>query len=201
MSKSILLSGGIDSIALAYWKRPEFAFTIDYGQRPAKSEVRVSKVICKKLGIQHIVLEVDCGFLGSGDLSMQKPLSIAPSSEWWPYRNQLLVTLASMKAVTLKVDELMIGSVQSDSFHKDGTREFYNLLNSLLKYQEGSLTVSAPAIDISSMELVIKSRVPSEVLFYAHSCHASNVPCGHCRGCYKYIDVIKNLENANWEKP
>lgn len=44
MSKTaILLSGGMDSIALAYWKRPEIAITIDYGQKPAAAEVVASK--------------------------------------------------------------------------------------------------------------------------------------------------------------
>ncbi len=39
MSKTaILLSGGMDSIALAYWKRPELAITINYGQKPFLAE-------------------------------------------------------------------------------------------------------------------------------------------------------------------
>jgi len=37
--KAILLSGGLDSIALAYWLRPQIAVTIDYGQRPARAVI------------------------------------------------------------------------------------------------------------------------------------------------------------------
>ena len=35
--RALLLSGGMDSIALAFWKRPEIAITIDYGQRAAEA--------------------------------------------------------------------------------------------------------------------------------------------------------------------
>lgn len=200
MSKAILLSGGIDSIALAYWKKPQIAFTINYGQKPAVAEIRSSKTVCDILGIKHVIIEADCSHLGSGDLSATNALEIAPSSEWWPYRNQLLVTLASMKAITLDVDELIVGSVLSDGFHKDGTGNFYSLLHALMNYQESNITISAPAITLTSTELVISSGVPSEILFYAHSCHKNNIPCCQCRGCNKYIEVIKNLHDAGWEK-
>lgn len=195
MSKAILLSGGIDSIALTFWKKPEYAFTINYGQVPALAEIEASSIVCKELGINHILLDVNCSQLGSGDLLKQKSLSLAPSTEWWPYRNQLLVTLASMKAISLNIEELMIGSVLSDAFHKDGTAQFYSLINSLVQYQEGNLSISAPAINISSAQLVLQSKVPPEILYYAHSCHTSNIPCGHCRGCNKYIEVLQHISN------
>lgn len=201
MSKAILLSGGIDSIALAFWMKPDIAFTIDYGQAPAQAEITSSKAVCESLCIKHEIISVDCSKLGSGDLLKKNPVSIAPSSEWWPYRNQLLITLASMKAISFDVKELMIGSILSDGFHKDGTSGFYSLINDLMQYQEGNITISAPAIEMSSWQLVIKSGIPSDLLFYAHSCHTGNLPCCNCRGCNKYIEVIQQLSNAGWEKP
>jgi 7-cyano-7-deazaguanine synthase len=198
MSNAILLSGGIDSIALAYWKRPDFAFTVNYGQSPAVAEQEASMKVCEALGIEHIIIDADCSKLGSGDLLKSEALSIAPSSEWWPYRNQLLVTLACMKAIQLNVTNVLVGSVSSDGFHKDGTATFYSLLNSLVQFQEGSLVIEAPAVELSSVDLVLNSGVVPEILYYAHSCHKENIPCSHCRGCYKYIDVIQKLNNAGW---
>jgi len=200
MCKALLLSGGIDSIALAYWKRPQFAFTINYGQSAASAELEASRIVCQKINIKHITIDVDCSKLGSGDLLKKKSIEIAPSTEWWPYRNQLLVTLACMRAIDFNINELMVGSVLTDGFHKDGTANFYDLLNNLMQYQEGNVTVSAPAINLSSVQLVLQSGISSELLFYAHSCHSGNVPCGHCRGCNKYIEVIQQLKNADWEK-
>lgn len=194
MSKSaILLSGGMDSIALAYWRRPEFAITVNYGQKPSSAEVLASKEVAKALNMEHVIIEVDCSSLGSGSMSNYGQLQIAPSSEWWPYRNQLLVTLAAMKAIQLGIDELMLGTVKTDSIHSDGTREFYKGIDSLMAFQEGSIHITAPAIEMTTEELIRVSGVPESILFWAHSCHVSNNPCGRCSGCAKYREIKSKL--------
>ena len=193
MNKAILLSGGLDSIALSYLLRPEIAFTIDYGQRPAKKEIAVSKEVCKIIGIQHEIIIVDCKHLGSGDLSNEKSLTISPSTEWWPYRNQLLITIACMKGISMNVNELILGSVKTDGFHKDGTKEFYNKVNDLVSYQEGNINVSSPAITLSTVELINSSKIPMDILLWAHSCHTSNNSCGICPGCLKHLRVRQDL--------
>lgn len=193
MSKSILLSGGIDSMALVYMYRPSVAFTIDYGQKSAKAEIQSSRKVCEILNIRHELIRVDCSALGSGDLSASKAIELAPSPEWWPYRNQLLVTLACMKGVSLGIKELIVGSVKTDGFHKDGTGSFYEKLSSLIEYQEGNIKVTCPAIGLSTVELVRESKIPDEILLWSHSCHTSNNPCGDCRGCLKHLSVRQDL--------
>ncbi|MDB5121841.1 MAG: 7-cyano-7-deazaguanine synthase [Sphingobacteriales bacterium] len=193
MNKGILLSGGLDSIALAYLIRPDIAFTIDYGQKPAKTEISVSDKICKLLNIHHEVITVDCTCLGSGDLSNNKTLAIAPSTEWWPYRNQLLITLACMKGIAMDISELALGSVKTDSFHKDGTNSFYDKINDLMQYQEGNIKVTCPSIHMMSTELITMSKVPMEILLWGHSCHTANIPCGICPGCLKHLRVKQDL--------
>ena len=81
-------------MALAYWKRPQLAFTIDYGQVCAEAEIRAAAKVASDIGIEHHIIKVDCSQLGSGSLCGGKPIDDAPVEEWWPYRNQLLVTLA-----------------------------------------------------------------------------------------------------------
>ena len=191
--RAILLSGGMDSIALAYWLRPDVAITLNYGQRAANNEVNAASHIAKLLGMEHYVLSVDCSSLGSGDLVCREPLKDAPISEWWPYRNQLLVTLALMKAIQLDITELMVGSVKTDSKHSDGTPEFYDLLSKLVSMQEGGIIITAPAIEMTTVELIKESKVPDNILMYAHSCHTSNIPCGKCHGCIKYMYVKDQL--------
>jgi 7-cyano-7-deazaguanine synthase len=193
MNKAILLSGGMDSIALAFWKRPSVAITVDYGQLPAETEIRTSKVIVEALDMEHHVIRVNCADLGSGDLINTSQLQSAPSSEWWPYRNQLLLTLALMKGIKLGVKEIMVASVKSDGFHADGTQKFYELANSLSEYQESNIKITAPCIHLNTVELIKTSGVPQDLLFWAHSCHKSNVACGNCRGCKKYIQVMNEL--------
>jgi 7-cyano-7-deazaguanine synthase len=193
MSKGILLSGGMDSISLAYWVRPEIAITIDYGQAAAETEIRMSSIIAGNLGIEHHTIKVDCSSLGSGDLINSTAINESPSSEWWPYRNQLLITLACMKGISLGLKELILGSVKSDGFHKDGTYEFYNRMNSLMEYQEGEIKILSPCIEMSTVELIKVSGIPKSLLHWAHSCHTSNIPCGKCRGCNKYGKTLNEL--------
>ncbi|WAC92227.1 7-cyano-7-deazaguanine synthase [Mycobacterium sp. Aquia_213] len=199
----LLLSGGHDSIALAAWLRPEGCLTIHYGQRPVEGEMRASKAAADSLGLPWHTLRVDLTPVGSGLLhddgatgsaAMAKraeQAEVAPSPEWWPYRNQLLVSLAAAWALPRGYEELLVGSVGPDGArHRDGTAGFYERLNEVLVYQEGCLRVTAPAVGMTTVELIEVSGVDDSVLGYAHSCHTAAYPCDMCPGCRKHHDVI-----------
>ena len=66
--KAILLSGGMDSIALAYWKQPDIAITIDYGQKTAEAEIKSATAVAKILNIEHHIIGINGSSLGSGSL-------------------------------------------------------------------------------------------------------------------------------------
>jgi 7-cyano-7-deazaguanine synthase len=193
VSAALLLSGGMDSLSLAWWRRPALAITIDYGQLPAAAEIAAATAICEALDIEHSIVHVDCSSLGSGDMAGERSSPHAPASDWWPYRNQLLVTLAAMRGIEKGVRKLLLGTVASDGSHRDGTVEFVHSINELMKMQEGGLGVEAPAINFSTCELIRVAQVPMELLAWAHSCHRSNVPCGACRGCNKYFQTLREL--------
>lgn len=117
----LLLSGGMDSAALAAWVRPSATLFIDYGQRPAQAERRASRAIATALDLPFFEFEVDLSPVGSGllhsesmnnasepgsggeggtqsgyDTDVLTPSRLpSPSPEWWPLRNQLLGTLAA----------------------------------------------------------------------------------------------------------
>ena len=91
------------------------------------------------LGIDHHTIRADCSSLGSGDLCGTNSLPGAPTSDWWPFRNQLLITLAAMHAVRLGVKRLLLGTVRSDSFHVDGTERFMEAVDRVLRMQEGGI--------------------------------------------------------------
>lgn len=188
------MSGGLESAAIAAWRRPALTLTVDYGQRPAAGELTAAAAICRELGLDHHVLRVNCRQLGGGLLAAQEPDSNAPSPEWWPYRNQLLVTLAAAWGICHGVTIITIGSVREDGHrHRDGTMAFYEALDRLVVLQEGGLRVQAPAIALSSEQLLIESGVSDQVLGWTHSCHTQDVACGACPGCYKRREVLDRL--------
>lgn len=199
----LLLSGGHDSIALAAWLRPSGCLTIDYGQRPVEGEMRASKAAAESLGLPWHTLRIDLSEVGSGLLHSACTKDVwnlpadearseeVPSPEWWPYRNQLLVSLAAAWALPRGYKELLVGSVASDGDrHRDGTAGFYERLDEVTAYQEGALRVSAPAVAMTTVELIEISAVDDAVLGLAHSCHIAAYPCGGCPGCRKHFEVI-----------
>lgn len=183
----------MDSAALAYWYRPAYAIHINYGQKCAEAELTSSKEISKAIGMNFITIHCDLSALGSGDMSGTKPLTVAPVSEWWPYRNQMLATIGAMRAVSLDVKTLLIGAVRTDGKHIDGTKAFFKKLNKLVIMQEGSLSVEAPAIALDTEKLISNSKIPLSILGWTHSCHTGNLPCGSCNGCLKHILVKQHI--------
>jgi 7-cyano-7-deazaguanine synthase len=192
----LLLSGGVDSTAIAWWKRPDVAITVDYGQKPAKAEIAASVAISLGIGIRHEIISIDCSRLGCGDMAGTPPSALASIPEWWPFRNQLILTLAGMAAVRIGIRHLMIGSLSTDCEHADGRPDFVTSISNLMSMQEGEISISAPAISMDSVTLVRTSAVPKEILGWTHSCHIGDFACGACRGCVKHF---KTWESLGWE--
>lgn len=197
MKTALLLSGGVDSIALAWWLRPTLAVTVNYGQRPFNGEVRAASAVCDALRIDHRVVAVDASRYGSGDLSERAALAVAPVSEWWPYRNQFIATISAMATIDEGVETLAFGTVASDAQHVDGSAAFIEALDRLTSIQEGTMHVVAPAIRLSSLELIAVSGVPLDILRFAHSCHEAAFACGDCRGCNKYLEIFEALRGTS----
>lgn len=191
-SCALLLSGGLDSTATAFWKRPRICVTVDYGQLAARAEIDAASQVAHALSLEHRVITVDCRRLGRGDLAGKPPSELNRFSEWWPYRNQLLVTLAAM-ATASEVETILIGTVATDDRHRDGTEQFVRAMSAALQLQEGNLTLEAPAIGMTTVELLRRSEVSSEILSWAHSCHRGPLPCLECSGCKKYIGVFAEI--------
>jgi 7-cyano-7-deazaguanine synthase len=193
MGELLLLSGGLDSTCVAVRDRPAGALVIDYGQRPASAEFRAAVYVTEWAGIPLIKLRADCSAAGGGLLATGESVADAPSPEWWPFRNQLLVTLAASVALKEGFDGVAVASVASDGDrHLDGTAGFYAQLGSLLVMQEGSIELRTPCIDQSTSDLVASVELPDDVLVMTHSCYMSDIACGWCPGCSKRQEVLRD---------
>jgi 7-cyano-7-deazaguanine synthase len=202
--RALLFSGGVDSTCLLYREQPDLAITINYGQVAAKKEIEVSARIAEELKIKHKVINADCSAVGLGAMST-RVASIesfsSPTPHFWPFRNQLISTIAASYCIQIGVNELMLGIVATDKVHKDGTVEFASWLSRLLEMQEGGLKLTAPAITLSSPDLVRSSGIPLSLLEKGFSCHTSPIGCGTCRGCSKRKQtLIEVFSNQNDKK-
>jgi 7-cyano-7-deazaguanine synthase len=193
-SSVLLLSGGLDSTALAALERPRLCVAIDYGQRSAQGELRAATAICRQLELPFTELRLDLGGLGGGLLLGEHPLPNAPSPEWWPFRNQILVTAAAGIALRDGLASVTVGSVLGDGDrHVDGRADFYDALDHLLSIQEGGIRVRVPAIEESTVDLLRRSGLGEDILGWTVSCHRASYPCGACPGCWKRHTVLTEL--------
>ncbi|HXS50839.1 MAG TPA: 7-cyano-7-deazaguanine synthase [Sphingomicrobium sp.] len=193
--KVLLFSGGLDSTALAHWQRPDRLLFLDYGHLPAAGERRAAIQIAGDLQLPLDLAVVNCRSCGSGDMAGEPAIGAGPS-EFWPFRNQLLITLAAMKYAAEPALQLLIGTVQTDAIHPDGRVEFIEQMQQVLKLQ-GNSSLDAPAIQMSGQELQQKSKVPLSILSWAFSCHRSEYACGQCRGCNKHFQTLAMLEEGS----
>jgi 7-cyano-7-deazaguanine synthase len=191
MRELLLLSGGIDSAALAAWRKPVAAVVIDYGQLPAEGEIRAATQVASDLGLPITTLRADCHEIGSGLMAGADSGVASPSAEWWPFRNQLLITLAAAWAVVRGYEAVLLGSVKGDGFHVDGTASFYALMDEIVRRQEGGLRVLAPAVELASAELIERSGIEDRTLAWTISCHRGSSACGDCGGCRKHEETLK----------
>lgn len=191
--KALLLSGGIDSTALAYWLRPTIAITVDYGQAAAQAEIRAAEAVASALQIDHRVLRVDCANFGAGCMVGKPALAMAATPEWWPYRNQFLVTVGAMALIDQGLQEIILGTVMGDDLHADGKAQFVEALDALMRMQEGGVRVLAPALNMTSEKLLQVSETPRSLLGWTFSCHVGEHACGQCRGCLKHREVLRSV--------
>lgn len=121
---------------------------------------------------------------------------IESHSVFWPYRNQLLITLAAISMSERSAEEIYIGLVRGD-IYKDCTDAFVKTLNALFSQQERPIKIVAPARRLTTLELLRKSGIPHKLLGATTSCHVGNAPCGFCAGCRKSADVMHQYKLEN----
>lgn len=194
--RALLFSGGVESTCLAVMTKPDLALTIDYGQVCAPGEIRAARHIASLVGMSHRVIEVSLGHLGSGEMTGVPSAAGSRVPEHWPFRNQMLLTVAAMALAGGELRELIIGTVLTDRVHNDGTPEFLSAMERLLQTQLSDFRLGAPASTMTTDDLVRRSGVSRDLLGWTFSCHRSGVACGACRGCNKSMELFDRLDRA-----
>ena len=194
MRKLMLLSGGLDSAAVAALERPARALFVDYGQVPAEAERRAARAVAQHLHLELDELDIDLDAVGSGLLAGRGQPEAAPTSEWFPFRNQQLATIAAAHALVHGLGAVVLGTVAGDGDrHADSTPGFMSTLDMLVRRQEGGVRVLAPHINALPHVLLARSGLTDEVMNQTHSCHAGNRACGECPGCLRRREVLARV--------
>lgn len=187
----LLFSGGIDSAAIAWMEKPDWLFFVDYGQLPAAGELRAARSLAEAMDLPLDTRDVSLKGVGRGTLAGEaEPTTAAP--EFWPFRNQMLVTLAAMTFANEDPLKILIGTVATDNVHPDGRPEFIDRMSALLSAQ-GNIRLLAPALGLTGPELVQEAALPAHLLGWTFSCHTGEWACGRCRGCTKHNETKRQF--------
>ncbi|MFT3723890.1 MAG: 7-cyano-7-deazaguanine synthase [Hyphomonadaceae bacterium] len=199
--KALLFSGGLDSTCIAKIEKPDLLITVDYGQRAAQGEIAAAESIAAALKLKHKVLiakPVDCG---QGLMAGRDQASKKFPPEWWPFRNQYLLTVAAMHIEDGSASEILIGTVSTDSQQSDGSDSFIDRFNELLLSQKSYSSVRAPAIRMTSGQLYKMANLDPSIAGWIFSCHLSSIACGHCRGCIKSAEIVNQFREQQDRAP
>lgn len=203
----ILVSGGLDSTTLMYLfvnKNVEFIpLFINYGQHCAEVEYKKLRTVIPNeykdkievLDVSSIYKYSNSKFIKEADLWTEK---ISADDLYIPYRNVLLLTIASSFAHTLGFNRVYSAFINSNHAKEiDCSSLFFDKLEDILS-NFGSVKIIMPFRNYSKYEVAklgIELKAPIGETF---SCQASSdIPCGACPNCVDRLEAIRQIEKES----
>lgn len=182
----LLLSGGLDSVALAYDLKSQgciiHAILFDYGQVHRK-ELTCALAHVAKLNIKHTYIQLHRinGLFAHSSLTDGKGGVVVPN------RNSVFCHIAASIAVSAGAESVAIGC------NKDDQREFpdcrwdwVEAMNATLKASEIPVEIVAPYIGLTKYQIVRRAKELGVDLKTVWWCYSDGQkPCGKCLACKK----------------
>lgn len=199
----MLYSGGLDSLGALLLLIKEWSvdlLTVDYGQRAAAEELRVSAITAARYGLKLKTLEMpwyrDCSCKSPMILdgsALPYPDSLddktvtqdSARSVWLPNRNGLLLNICAFFAEVSGTNHIAAGfNAEEGLTFPDNSKEFVVAADNFFSFSTlNGVKVLAPVINMDKTEIAgIILQHQAENLFY--SCYQGNkLMCGRCESC------------------
>ena len=194
MKAVVILSGGPDSVTVAYWAKSQgydvTAITFDYGQK-AQHEIEIAAEIAEGLGIEHKIVDLsNLSKIYEGVTSLvDKTINV--TSEFTdpiivPFRNGVFMAVTVAYADGIGANHIFYGAHGSDEpFYPDCRREFYEAFQKAAQLgTEKPIEIRSPFSDVQKSDIIkaaVELGVPLEKTW---SCYLNgSVHCGVCESC------------------
>ncbi|MDR2967082.1 MAG: 7-cyano-7-deazaguanine synthase QueC [Methanobacteriaceae archaeon] len=201
-----IFSGGLDSTVatVKFIKTHEIhVLTFDYGQKSVKEEIKSSEEICKKLDLEHSILdlkwladlgnsalttETEIPELNIDDLDNKKKLESFSDKVWVPGRNLVFTSIATSFAEAEGAEIIIVGWDKEEATNfPDNSKKFLNSFNETINIgSKDNVKIKAPLIEFNKkkiVELGKKLKAPMEL---SYSCYqGGNIHCGRCESCLR----------------
>ncbi len=198
LHQSVLLSGGMDSVAALHWAKKNSrscrAIGFAYGQPNRDNELTIAGHICAGLGVPFAMialaetLHTGAGLMrGIVDHDQTKPGLTSPA--FLPGRNAVFLTVAAAHACSwFKVGtiDLVVGATRDDQDgFPDCTQRFFDLMSTTIKHgYEREIRIHAPWVAMPKSEVCITASDAARYdITRSWSCYRSDGPCGKCSPC------------------
>jgi len=230
MSKAVVpISGGLDSsviLSIASKQHDDvYALTYDYGQKHKKEILYAGLQIDEYDNIEeHKIIDISffkdiapTSSLTNNNIKVahaRDVLGDAQTVNYVPFRNMMMLSIASSFAEAVGADTVYHGSalVDSQAGYWDGSKEFLNEINNVTSLnRKNTIKIEAPLIELSKKQ-IITLGLDNDVKFKdTWTCYeGDDKACGYCTACSsriqgflqnKLIDPIEyQREDIPWEK-
>ncbi|MGA9141903.1 MAG: 7-cyano-7-deazaguanine synthase QueC [Methanocella sp.] len=215
MTSIALLSSGLDSV-VAFKKELDahgigLAITFDYGQRAAAKEIEMARLICKRYGVRHLVMELSWLEEITGTSLVNRGEKVPEPSEkeldettgkaretahlvWVPNRNGLFINIAASYGDAFGYDHIVVGfNAEEGATFTDNSMPFVEAINKSLYYScEKKVQVVAPVGNLDKEEIIKEGAKINAPLDLSWSCYfTGEKPCGKCESCLRRARAFK----------
>jgi 7-cyano-7-deazaguanine synthase len=192
----ILYSGGMDSsVAIyKYAERISLAVTFNYGSKHNLREIEYAARNCKKLGIEHHVIEIDLNKMGFVS-DLLKSGGAIPDGHYEdqnmiktvvPFRNGIMLSIAAGIAESIGCDRLMISNHAGDhAIYPDCREEFIETMSKAISLGTyNHCQILAPFTNLSKREIALIGKEIGVPFEDTYSCYnGQEIHCGTCGTC------------------
>ncbi len=211
MSKAIaIVSGGLDSVTLAYVLRSEgydlHLLSFDYGQRHSK-ELDFAALCARRLQAEHTVVDLSgLGALLKGSALTEEGIEVpeghyaAPNMAITvvPNRNAIMLAIAYGAAVAEQVDVVAAGFHGGDHFiYPDCRPEFVEAFDTMERravdgFGKPDLRLYAPFVNIGKHDIVARGARLDVPFHETWSCYKGGERhCGRCGTCVERREAFE----------
>ncbi len=199
-----VLSGGLDcTVATSIYAKDYdlTAITFNYGQQSLEQEIEHAKLICEKLNMKHVIIDLpwlnkisnssltndeDIPEIDESDLDDYNIAIESAKSVWVPARNTVFCSIALAYAESINAEIIIVGWDYEESItFPDNSKEYLNAFNETIKYGSfEDIEIKAPLIDMDKTEIVQKGEEVNAPMNLSYSCYnGKKEHCGRCESC------------------
>lgn len=192
----IVVSGGVDSITMLYEYKDRIALGVsfNYGSNHNAKEIPLAKMHCERLGIKHIVIDLD--FMGKYfQSSLLQGAEAIPEGSYAdenmrstvvPFRNGIMLSIAAGLAETHELAYVMLANHAGDhTIYPDCRPEFVDSMSQAIEAGTYSQTkILAPYTHITKAEIAARGKALGIDYSETWSCYkGGDIHCGKCGTC------------------